>query len=157
MTAKRPVKILTWLLVLLWMLVIFHLSAQPASHSNAQSKDLVDRLVETAVTLTGADLPPLEKKQLVSRINSTAREYMHGVVFLVLGLLVYRAVTNRGLTKTKAVAIAMAICQAYGLSDEIHQLFVPGRAFELSDLVMDGLGSLIGIGLACLKRSRATP
>ena len=78
---------------------------------------------------------------------------MHGVVFLVLGLLVHNALTNRGLTKTKAAAIAMAICLVYGLSDEIHQLFVPGRAFELSDLAMDGLGSLIGIGLASLKRS----
>ncbi|MEG3070181.1 MAG: VanZ family protein [Peptococcaceae bacterium] len=152
MTAKCSVKILTWLLVLLWMLVIFHLSAQPASHSNAQSKDLVARLVETAVKITGVDLELPEKKQLVSRINSTAREYMHGVVFLVLGLLVHRALTNRGLTKAKAAAIALAICLAYGLSDEVHQLFVPGRAFQLSDLAMDGLGSLIGIGLACLKK-----
>ena len=53
----------------------------------------------------------------------------------------------------KAASIALAICLAYGFSDEIHQLFVPGRAFEISDLAMDGLGSLIGIGLASLKRS----
>ncbi|MEG3070183.1 MAG: VanZ family protein [Candidatus Syntrophopropionicum ammoniitolerans] len=46
----------------------------------------------------------------IPTVNSTAREYMHGVVFLVLGLLVYRVLTNRGLTKAKAAAISLAIC-----------------------------------------------
>jgi VanZ family protein len=29
--------------------------------------------------------------------------------------------------------------------DEVHQLFVPGRAFQVSDLAMDTAGSIIGI------------
>jgi len=36
---------------------------------------------------------------------------------------------------------------SYALSDEIHQLFVPGRAFQVFDLFIDFLGSLFGVFL----------
>ena len=31
----------------------------------------------------------------------------------------------------------------YGLIDEIHQLFVPYRAFEIKDLIIDSLGASV--------------
>lgn len=157
MTVKHLVKTVSWLTVLLWMLVIFHLSAQPASFSNASSKGIVTSVVDTTVKLTKADIPEPEKKKLVERINSAAREYMHGVVFLVLGFLTQNALTKRGVARMKAAAIALAICVIYGLTDEIHQLFVPGRAFQISDLVMDAIGSIIGISLAYLKKGDSPP
>lgn len=46
-----------------------------------------------------------------------------------------------------AVTISFAICVIYGITDEIHQLFVLGRAFKVSDLVMDSIGSIIEIEL----------
>ena len=36
-------------------------------------------------------------------------------------------------------------CVIYGLSDEVHQLFVVGRYFEVSDLIADAVGSLAGL------------
>lgn len=33
----------------------------------------------------------------------------------------------------------------YAASDELHQYFVPGRACQLRDVVIDGLGVLIGV------------
>lgn len=32
----------------------------------------------------------------------------------------------------------------YGLSDEIHQLFVPGRLFDMADLLADTIGGVSG-------------
>ena len=93
MTINRPIKlILSWLAVLLLMLAIFLFSAQPASISNSNSKSIVTRVVDTTVKLTKAEIPEPEKRQLIERVNNVAREYMHGVVFLVLGLLVQKAV-----------------------------------------------------------------
>jgi VanZ family protein len=157
MTIYPRFKTLPWLALLLWMLAIFLLSAQPASVSNSNSKGIVTRVVDTAVKVTKVELPEPEKMKLVDRINSVAREYMHGVVFLVLGLLAQNAVTKEGARGMKAVAIALAICVFYGLTDEIHQLFVPGRAFQASDLVMDSIGSIIGILLICVLKNRLQP
>ena len=33
----------------------------------------------------------------------------------------------------------------YGLFDEVHQIFIPGRFFDWYDLLADAIGSLIGI------------
>jgi VanZ family protein len=73
---------------------------------------------------------------------------MHGVVFLVLGFLVQNAVTVSGARRARAFAISLAICVVYAVSDEVHQLFVPGRAFQTSDLMMDTIGSITGILMA---------
>jgi VanZ family protein len=61
------------------------------------------------------------------------------------------ALTTRALAKgrlrniTRGVAIgAIAISSVYGVSDEWHQLFVPGRAFDIFDIVADATGSVVG-------------
>jgi VanZ family protein len=40
--------------------------------------------------------------------------------------------------------IAIALTTAYGATDEIHQLFVPGRSAEIYDLFADAIGGGIG-------------
>lgn len=44
-----------------------------------------------------------------------------------------------------AYAIAFGIC--YGIGDEIHQLFVPGRAFAAGDIAADALGTILGVAV----------
>ena len=39
---------------------------------------------------------------------------------------------------------AWTVALAYGLSDELHQLLVPGRMFDLADLLADGVGAALG-------------
>lgn len=43
--------------------------------------------------------------------------------------------------------LGVAATTAYGLSDEWHQSFVPGRSSEAADVVADFAGSLFGCGL----------
>ena len=45
------------------------------------------------------------------------------------------------------IAIAIAFCFVYGLSDEIHQIFVQYRTFEVNDLVADVAGAAFAAGL----------
>ncbi|HEX2676437.1 MAG TPA: VanZ family protein [Polyangiales bacterium] len=40
--------------------------------------------------------------------------------------------------------IAVVCATLFGLTDEIHQAFVPGRNSDPQDLLADGLGSLLG-------------
>ena len=41
--------------------------------------------------------------------------------------------------------INILICAFYAVTDEIHQIFVPGRAFEWMDVGIDTAGAIIGM------------
>jgi VanZ family protein len=44
------------------------------------------------------------------------------------------------------VGLAIALGAVYGASDELHQLFVPGRDAEIGDAVADAVGTALGAG-----------
>lgn len=41
--------------------------------------------------------------------------------------------------------LALATCIVYAVSDEIHQLFVPGRGAQVKDVMIDSTGAFAGI------------
>ena len=78
----------------------------------------------------------------------------HLMEFAILGGLVLRAVSDgRPLTR-RAFIITLIIVALYGASDEFHQRFTPGRSSELSAVVFDAVGGLIGAGVYRGWRSR---
>ena len=46
--------------------------------------------------------------------------------------------------------ICTAIASGYGIVDEIHQYFVPGRSSDVLDWVADTLGAMAGAGVLLL-------
>jgi VanZ family protein len=75
------------------------------------------------------------------------RKLLHIAEFALLWLLWLRALGFR----PPAPAIAAAIAATYAATDEVHQLFVHGRAGSPVDWVID----CVGVGLAWLAWSRA--
>jgi VanZ family protein len=67
----------------------------------------------------------------------------HSFVFGVLAVLWARALGER----RHALILAFALTMLYALTDEFHQAFVPGRHPDLWDLVCDGFGAVLGLGL----------
>ena len=71
----------------------------------------------------------------------------HGAAYAGLALLVLRALAGAewtGVTAAPSLA-AVALAAAYGASDELHQLFVPGRTADLHDLRADATGAAVGV------------
>ena len=70
----------------------------------------------------------------------------HGLEFAVLGYLLIRAFIHSDNPNVNKYALLLSIIVAvlFGLSDEIHQLFVPMRQSDVFDLIFDGLGALVG-------------
>ena len=70
---------------------------------------------------------------------------VHVVAYAGLGALTARA-TGGGLrdVSLRAVLAAIVISSLYGVSDEYHQVFVPGRTFDLLDMLADAIGSVAG-------------
>ena len=64
----------------------------------------------------------------------------HFAAYAVLGALIWRAL-SRATPKWWQIGATIALAAAYGLSDESHQILVPGREFDVLDLGADALGS----------------
>ncbi len=83
--------------------------------------------------------------------KSFVRKAAHFCMFLGLGILVLCTVRSYyGKPHWRVYASAWLICVFYALCDEFHQLFVPGRGAEFTDVCIDSSGALVGIFLIFL-------
>jgi VanZ family protein len=73
---------------------------------------------------------------------------VHACEYAVLGVLFARSLAGpRWLSLTfPYVAGAVVLAVLYGVSDEFHQLFVPGRQFDVRDMMADALGASVSTG-----------
>lgn len=78
----------------------------------------------------------------------------HFVEYFVLGILLYYIAHAHDKQTEKVLIVLFIFGALYGISDEIHQLFVPGREFSLWDWGADIIGLLAGHWIAAhvLKR-----
>jgi VanZ family protein len=71
---------------------------------------------------------------------------VHLALYGVLGLLCARALITGASEQPLPwrVLVAVGISTAFGLTDELHQSFVPNRSADWHDLVADSVGALLG-------------
>ena len=74
----------------------------------------------------------------------------HFLAYAVLGGALLRGVAGAAWDRVNArgAVVAAVLAAAYGLTDEFHQSFVPGRTPELRDVAADALGAAAGAALA---------
>ena len=107
-----------WGAVIVWMAVIFFMSAQP-------------------------QLPSPEERWLDFLFEKSA----HTFEYAVLAALTVRAWGALGAIDKYAFIAGVLVAGVYALSDEFHQSFVPRRAAEWSDILVDWLGGIFGAWL----------
>lgn len=135
----------SWLPPLLWMLVIFGASAD--TRSAEHSSRLIGPLLRWL-------LPHCSAEQ-ISLALLLARKAAHLTVYAVLALLLWRALrkpTTAGppLWDWAVARRTILLVALYAASDEWHQGFVPARQGTVTDVLLDTVGGLAGLGLAWL-------
>ena len=148
-------RILSTLLVCLWMILIFCFSAQPASESSKLSGDVEEKIVRV-VTKVSPKLGEKLARKPEGSLTVWVRKSAHFFLYLVLGALAVWTAFSYGLEKRR-IWIVFFFCLFYATSDELHQVFVPGRAGRLFDIGVDAAGSALGIlpcHLVFLKKKR---
>ncbi len=102
-----------WLVPLAWMAFIFWLSSQP--------------------TLPSAPEPWLDK---------VVKKMGHFFLYAVLCLSWMWALRSEGRSRRWVIQVAVVVTVLYGISDEFHQFFTPGRSPRLFDVFIDTMGAL---------------
>jgi len=98
--------------------------------------------------------PTLETPSLFSGQD----KLFHALAYATLGivLLASRTPSIGGFTPPQ-IRDSILIASLYGISDELHQYFVPGRNADVWDWVADTLGAVIAVSLlAWLSRKWKT-
>jgi VanZ family protein len=80
---------------------------------------------------------------LVKDVND---KVLHAVEYAVLGGLCYQAFRwgMSGQIASRALLFAIVTASLYGMTDEVHQLFVPFRESSWQDWLADTIGAVIG-------------
>jgi VanZ family protein len=76
----------------------------------------------------------------------------HSIGYAMLGGAILRALAGgrlRGVTWSRGLA-AIALATLYGMTDEFHQLFVPGRSADRYDVLADCIGASMGAAIGWL-------
>ncbi len=83
--------------------------------------------------------------------KSFVRKTAHFFMFCGLGFLALCTLRSYyGKPHIRVYASAWLFCVFCAVCDEFHQLFVPGRGAQLSDVCLDSAGALVGVLLAFL-------
>ena len=128
---QKAISAVSWLLVGACMAVIFSLSHQPAAQSSELSMAVmgfVGRIFTAFVEFVGHDV---------------FRSIAHALEYCGLGLLLFNAIYQT--TRKPKIMIPFLIGIFYSVTDEVHQIFIEGRAFQLTDIAVDALGSAVGV------------
>jgi VanZ family protein len=108
-----------WGPVLIWMALIFFVSAQ-------------------------SQLPTPEQRWLDILLEKSG----HTLEYAVLAVLLVRALDPAQTGRWRAFGVAVLIAWLYAISDEIHQMFVPGRSADWLDILFDWMGAMVATLLA---------
>lgn len=143
---KRKKTGMIWLIfTIIWMSVIFSFSAKKAVESEGMSHSVgkeIGRLIVPQFTSWSEE----RQEQFAKMIDFPVRKCAHATEYAVLGVLILRTAYSFSEDSGKR---SMLICwcagTAYAASDELHQLFVPGRSCQFRDVCIDSAGVLAGV------------
>ena len=115
-------RLATWPVLLAWLVLIFALSSIPNELAPSSHALPIDKVAHFL-------------------------EYA-ALAVLIAGVMRLWAAGRRATPVIAAAAVALAV--AYGVTDEWHQAFVPGRDPSITDLAADAIGATAGAVVALI-------
>lgn len=129
--AKKKELIISWMLLVIWMIFIFIMSSFNGNISSNQSGSIADLIYNLF------NISDTEKVSLI------VRKCAHVSEFFILGILVINLISKYNVKYS--YLISFIVCVLYASSDEFHQLFVPGRSGQVTDIFIDMIGTIFSL------------
>ena len=134
--------------------IIYYFSSMPATSSADVSDGLISKAVDVMSNFTNEIGITSYNDQTIANIktflDTPVRKLAHFTLYFILEVLVINALLISGIKK-KVIIYSLLICLLYAISDEIHQIFIPGRAGMVIDVLIDLSGSFLASNIVYLK------
>jgi VanZ family protein len=143
----RPsARLRAWLAVAVWAALISLFSS--AWFSGDHTGGLLFPLLQALLPGAGPER--------VQALHAGIRKSAHVAEYLVLAVLLVRALREEGLRGSALAATAVLLGVGYAALDETHQAFVPSRTASAGDVAVDAIGVVAGVGLSRPRRRQPT-
>ena len=140
-------KIISLILLFLWCLLIFSFSNQNGTVSeNSSSRILL--LLNNILKIFNNNIDLTKSLVATFIIRKLAHIFLYFVLFIISNYV------SCSYNIKKRYLYSLLFCLIYATSDEIHQLFINERSFGIIDIIIDFIGSLIGLLLIKLRERR---
>ncbi len=117
------------LLLIIWMILIFVMSSFNADISSNQSGIIVS-FISKIFNINNIEL-----------LSLIIRKMAHFLEYFILGILMLNVIINYN----KKIYLSYIFSILYACLDEVHQLFVNGRSGQITDVLIDSTGIILGI------------
>ena len=134
-------KTISFIVLILWMIVIFSFSSADANKSTGTSDKVITTMIEIKDKITDQETPISEKEIIVKNSSFYVRKIAHITEYLILGFLMFNLLKQYSVTN---IYYAIILCVLYSCTDEFHQLFINGRSGSFRDVLIDTIGILLG-------------
>lgn len=125
------------------MFIIFGFSKESGGESSSLSLTVTRKIVD--IIDFNDNMSEEEYEHMVSVLHNPVRKAAHMSEYAILAFLIYiPLLLNVRFKKIYGYFLAtISICLIYAITDETHQLFVPGRDGRITDVIIDTIGSMI--------------
>lgn len=141
---KVKEKILCILPAICVMIGIFYFSSQTAIQSSGLSSNLTEKILVAIQDLFHITSDSKQDSFLFHMIEIIIRKAAHMTEYAILAVTVGYPLYKFGKRKWRLILWSEVISVIYAMTDEFHQLFVPGRSGQISDVFIDGCGAFLG-------------
>ena len=124
-------RIILTILIIIWAILVFYLSNQAADDSS-----------NTSFKFTALFF---KDEKIIEEVEPYARKIAHFLEYCYGGFLFGFLFDTYDWKDRKIIANSTLLGIWYASLDEIHQIFVPGRAGRFVDIYLDTLGILTGV------------
>ena len=153
-------QIFTFLLVVIWMAVIFHFSAQDATKSSGLSESVSQTIVRLQSTILHLGWTKRKIMEISILIETPVRKMAHASEYALLAALLWLHLGTWERFRIKGrelTAEAVAVC--YAITDELHQFASDGRSPQIRDVLIDAAGACTALLVlyfvkSCVMRKR---
>ena len=146
----RIKKILIWLPAIVMAMIIFGFSKQDGEESSGLSYKAADIILTVCDKAGIIDCNENNRESMIEAVQFPIRKAAHMTEYAILGWIAFAFLGSCGIQGKMHYIAVLGFNFCYASTDEIHQLFIPGRSGQFKDVCIDTAGTAIGLLLLAI-------